>query len=77
MTNDITRRMYEHKRGEVEGFSKRYKLKKLVYLEEFSTAQEAIGREKRLKNWHRDWKLNLIQEANPNLEDLFAERTDL
>ena len=70
MTNDIMRRMHEHKTGNVKGFSKRYNLKKLVYLEEFSEVWEAIGREKQLKNWHRDWKLNLIRQENPELEDL-------
>ena len=72
MTNDITRRMTEHKAGTVEGFSKRYSLKKLVYLEEFSEVREAIAREKQLKNWHRDWKLNLIRQENPQMKDLSA-----
>ena len=72
MTNDIMRRMTEHKAGTVEGFSKRYNLKKLVYLEEFSEVREALAREKQLKNWHRDWKLNLIRQENPEMEDLSA-----
>lgn len=72
MTNDIMRRMTEHKAGTVEGFSKRYNLKKLVYLEEFSEVREAIAHEKQLKNWHRDWKLNLIRQENPKMEDLSA-----
>ena len=72
MTNDIMRRMSEHKAGTVVGFSKRYNLKKLVYLEEFSEVREAIAREKQLKNWHRDWKLNLIRQENPEMEDLSA-----
>ena len=72
MTNDIMRRMSEHKAGTVVGFSKRYNLKKLVYLEEFSEVREAIAREKQLKNWHRDWKLNLIRQETPEMEDLSA-----
>ena len=72
MTNDIMRRMHEHKTGKIRGFSKRYNLKKLVYLEEFSEVWEAIAREKQLKNWHRAWKLNLIKQENPALEDLSA-----
>ena len=72
MTNDIMRRMTEHKAGTVEGFSRRYDLKKLVYLEEFSEVREAIAREKHLKNWHREWKLNLIRQENPEIEDLSA-----
>ena len=70
MTNDIMRRMHEHKTGKVKGFSKRYNLKKLVYLEEFSEVWEAIAREKQLKNWHRDWKLNLIRQENLEMDDL-------
>ena len=70
--NDIIRRMHEHKTGKVKGFSKRYNLKKLVYLEEFSEVWEAIAREKQVKNWHRDWKLNLIKQENPEMKDLSA-----
>ena len=70
MTNDIMRRMHEHKTGTVKGFSKRYNLKKLVYVEEFSEVWEAIAREKQLKHWHRDWKLNLIRQENAELADL-------
>ncbi len=72
MTNDIMRRMTEHKAGTVEGFSKSYNLKKLVYLEEFSEVREAIAYEKQVKNWHRDWKLNLIRRENPEMVDLSA-----
>ena len=72
ITNNLIRRIYEHKQELVEGFSKRYKLKKLVYFEEFSGAEEAINREKQLKNWHHDWKINLIKKVNPELNDLYA-----
>lgn len=70
ITNDIERRIYEHKNELVEGFSKKYKLKKLVYAEEFKDIKEAIQREKQLKNWHREWKINLIKTINPKLNDL-------
>jgi putative endonuclease len=70
VTNDITRRMYEHKNKLVEGFSKKYNLDKLVYAEFTADVESAIKREKQLKNWHRDWKINLINTANPEWKDL-------
>lgn len=70
VTSNIERRINEHKSGLIEGFSKKYKLKKLVYLEDYNDINQAIGREKQLKNWHREWKLNLIKSLNPNFEDL-------
>ncbi|MDO8487605.1 MAG: GIY-YIG nuclease family protein [Candidatus Curtissbacteria bacterium] len=73
VTNDLTRRVYEHRNEFVDGFTKKYKLKKLIYLEQYSQAKEAIAREKQLKNWHRDWKINLIKSVNPDLEDLDPE----
>ena len=73
LTNDIERRIYEHKNELVEGFSKRYKLKKLLYYEEFEYIRDALNREKQLKNWHREWKINLIKDANPGFCDLAEE----
>lgn len=73
VTNNLSRRMFEHKKEIIEGFSKKYKLNKLVYFEDCTTINDALVREKQLKNWHRDWKLNLIRSINPNLEDLDAE----
>lgn len=70
ITNSLERRIYEHKRGLVDGFSKKYKLKKLVFYEECNDVESAIAREKQLKNWHRDWKINLIKGLNPKFEDL-------
>ena len=70
VTNDITRRMYEHKNKLVEGFSKKYNLDKLVYAEFTADVESAIKREKQLKNWHRDWKINLVNNANPEWKDL-------
>ena len=73
VTNNLERRMYEHKHELFEGFTKRYKLKKLVYFEDTPDVTSAIEREKQLKNWHRDWKVNLIKSANPELNDLDPE----
>lgn len=73
ITNDLERRMLEHRQGLVEGFSKRYWLKELVYYEETDDIEAAIAREKQLKCWHRDWKINLIRSMNPTMEDLAAE----
>lgn len=70
ITNNLIRRIYEHKQGLIEGFSKKYLLKKLVYYEEYNDSTAAISREKQLKNWHREWKLNLIKKENFNFDDL-------
>jgi putative endonuclease len=70
VTNNLQRRIYEHKKGLIEGFSKRYNLKKLVYYEVAPSIREAIAREKQLKNWHRQWKINLITRSNPQWKDL-------
>lgn len=70
VTNNIERRMYEHLNELMEGFSKKYKLKKLVYYEEYKDINQAIAREKLLKNWYRGWKLDLIRKKNPVFRDL-------
>ncbi|MDR9459885.1 MAG: GIY-YIG nuclease family protein [Dehalococcoidia bacterium] len=70
VTNDLTRRIYEHRNKLVEGFSKKYNLTKLVYYEITTDVESAIKREKQLKNWHRDWKTNLINQFNHNWDDL-------
>ncbi len=70
VTNNIVKRSFEHRMGLVEGFTKKYKLKKLVYIEEYNDIKLAITREKQLKNWHRDWKINLIKSVNPTFDDL-------
>jgi putative endonuclease len=72
MTNNLIRRVYDHREGLIDGFTKDYNVKKLVYFETHETAYEAITREKKLKNWHRDWKDNLIKEGNPNWDDLYV-----
>lgn len=73
VTNNLIRRVHEHKNELVDGFSKKYKLKYLVYFEETNDVKSAIAREKQLKNWHRDWKINLIKQVNPKMKDLDAE----
>lgn len=70
ITNDLRRRLYEHKTEQIEGFTKKYHLHKLVYFEEYSNVKDAIEREKQLKHWVRDKKNSLIQEQNPNWDDL-------
>lgn len=70
-TNDIARRAWEHRDGVVEGFTKKYGLKLLVYYEEFQSISDAFHREKRLKHWNRAWKIALIEKMNPNWEDLY------
>ena len=72
VTNDLRRRVSEHRRGEDEEFSKRYNLTKLVHAEPYPRSQDAIKREKQLKNWNRDWKLDLVREHNPDLDDLYG-----
>lgn len=73
VTNDLIRRVYEHKQGIIEGFTKKYKLKKLLYFEVFDFVKDAIAREKQLKHWNRAWKIELIKKTNPTLKDLYNE----
>ena len=73
VTNNLERRIYEHKHGLIKGFSKRYNLDKLVYFEKCSDIYSAISYEKRIKNWHRDWKINLIKKHNPTMRDLTGD----
>lgn len=70
VTLDLKKRVMEHIEGFGSTFTKKYNLKDLIYFEEFSDINQAIEREKQLKNWHRQWKLNLIKEQNPTLSTL-------
>jgi putative endonuclease len=70
VTSNLPKRIYEHQNGLMEGFTKDYKVHQLVYLEQHETSGSAISREKRLKAWKRDWKINLIEKENPHWEDL-------
>ena len=76
MTDVLQRRIFEHKSGLVEGFTKRYNVDKLVYYESHPDLKSAIKREKQLKNWHRQWKINLIEEKNKEWKDLYPEIAD-
>lgn len=73
VTNDIIRRVYEHKNDLIDGFTKHYRLHKLVYVEQTELLTDAIAREKQLKNWRRDWKINLIRKINPDFRDLYGD----
>lgn len=73
MTNDVVHRAYQHREGLVDGFTKRYGLKMLVYYEEHATALEAIQREKNIKHWPRAWKVDLVRKMNPEWRDLFDD----
>jgi len=73
ITNDLVRRMFEHKNKLVSGFTNKYNLVKLIYYEITDDVLSAISREKQLKNWHRKWKINLINQFNPEWHDLSEE----
>jgi putative endonuclease len=73
VTNDLVRRVYEHKNGFVEGFTKRYHVHRLVYFEVYSSSYDALQREKNIKHWPRAWKTRLIAESNPTWRDLYEE----
>jgi len=76
-TNDLTRRVSEHRLGEASKFTKKYNVFTLVWYEPHTDINVAINREKRLKNWNRKWKIALIEERNPNWLDLFPSITGL
>ncbi len=71
VTNDLVRRVHEHRSIHVDGFTRRYVVHRLIYFEEFSDVENAILREKRLKKWNRAWKISLIEKANPDWIDLY------
>ncbi len=73
MTNDLAARTYQHREGLVQGFTKRYEVKLLVYYETYSDVRDAIARETRLKKWKRRWKLELIEKMNPEWRDLYED----
>jgi len=72
-TNNLARRVFEHRNDMIEGFTKNYGVHRLVYYEVFGEASAAITREKRLKKWNRAWKLKLIESFNPKWRDLYDE----
>jgi putative endonuclease len=73
VTNNLKQRVWQHKQGLIDGFSKRYQVNQLVYFERFTWIQSAILREKRMKEWKRAWKLRLIEKMNPGWVDLFEK----
>ena len=70
VTNNLYRRVYEHKNKTIKDFTQKYNLTKLVYFEETNLIYEALLREKRMKRWKRDWKINLIEKENPEWRDI-------
>jgi putative endonuclease len=76
VTNNLEQRVLQHKTGKVSSFTNKYNIKYLHYYEEFTDVSNGIKREKQLKNWHRDWKWNLIKSQNPGLVDLAKEWYD-
>jgi putative endonuclease len=73
VTNNLIRRVYEHRMGVSAGFAKKYGVHRLVYFEQHTDIEAAIRREKRLKKWNRAWKIRLIEEHNPNWGDLYPQ----
>ena len=71
-TNNLVRRVYEHKKKYVEGFTKKYRIDKLLYFEIIDNPEEAILREKQIKDYRREKKLKLIKKQNPNMKDLYV-----
>lgn len=72
VTADLIQRVWQHKEGLGDGFTKKYGIKDLVWYEVYDDAANAIIREKQLKKWNRDWKVNLIQQENPEWKDLYV-----
>jgi putative endonuclease len=73
VTNDLVRRVWEHKHNIIQGFTQKYNIHKLVWFEATSDINAAIVREKRMKKWRRQWKIDLIEKENPEWVDLYDE----
>ena len=71
VTNDLVRRVYQHKNKLIKGFTSKYSVDRLVWFETYDDITVAIEREKELKKWRREWKINLIEQDNPNWDDLY------
>lgn len=76
VTSDLIKRVWQHKNGQISGFTKKYDVHKLVYFEEQADAESAILREKRMKKWRRSWKIRLIEKQNSHWRDLYPEILD-
>ena len=72
VTSNLIQRIWQHQEKQVEGFTKKYEVQKLVWFEQHENAESAIIREKRIKKWNRDWKIRLIEETNPYWNDLYS-----
>jgi putative endonuclease len=77
VTSDLIKRVYQHRNNFADGFTKRYSIHHLVWYEMHGTAETAISREKQIKKWNRQWKLDLIEESNSSWKDLYDELVDL
>ena len=75
VTSDLSRRIWQHKESVVDGFTRRYAVRRLVWYEVHECAESAISREKQIKKWNRAWKIRLIEERNPYWNDLFVDLT--
>ena len=73
VTNDLVRRVYEHREGAVPSFTKRYQTNQLVHFERYDEPGLAIQREKNIKHWSREWKLKLVESSNPKWRDLYTD----
>lgn len=73
VTNNLSKRVYEHKNNIIEGFTKKYKIHRLIYFEETNDIQSAITKEKQLKKWNRKWKIELIEKQNPEWKDIYFD----
>ncbi|MBN1378160.1 MAG: GIY-YIG nuclease family protein [Gammaproteobacteria bacterium] len=72
VTSNLIKRIWEHKNNQADGFTKKYQVHQLVYYERHESAESAIHREKRLKEWQRQWKIELIEAGNPDWRDLYS-----
>lgn len=73
VTSDLARRVWEHRNGVADGFTRQYRVHRLVHVEFHATMEDSIRREKRLKKWRRAWKIRLIEESNPDWRDLYED----
>lgn len=76
ITSNLPKRVWEHKNKLIEGFTKKYNVNNLVYFEQTENAQSAFLREKQLKKWKREWKIELIEKDNPQWKDLYKKILD-
>ncbi len=73
VTSNLIQRVWQHREGVVAGFTSKYAVKQLVWYEQHDSAESAIAREKQVKKWNREWKIEMIEEANPYWNDLYSE----